>query len=209
MASCLNGWNWASIDGLVRTTSYFPFVFSNFAIIFPGYLTKLSDIRHLRHAVPLRQTQSALFYLEHQQCRASYFSSLVNTTKYRTVSKRYSSALSEDAPQKHKGRNMQQPSAAWLKHMQRRNEARWRRGKEQVWRPHIRTWGLSEANVLYWSTCDIVGTFGIAAGTLGIYPPSLFPWEHVHNARWMRLHKTFLMQLAETRLARLHGPVDR
>ena len=24
------------------------------------------------------------------------------------------------------------------------------RGKEQIWRPHVRTWGLSEANVLYW-----------------------------------------------------------
>ena len=24
------------------------------------------------------------------------------------------------------------------------------RGKKQVWRPHVRTWGLSEANVLYW-----------------------------------------------------------
>ena len=23
-------------------------------------------------------------------------------------------------------------------------------GKKQVWRPHVRTWGLSEANVLYW-----------------------------------------------------------
>jgi len=34
------------------------------------------------------------------------------------------------------------------------------RRKKQVWRPHVRTWGLSEANVLYWkSTCDIVGTF--------------------------------------------------
>jgi len=25
------------------------------------------------------------------------------------------------------------------------------RGQKQVWRPHVRTWGLSEANVLYWS----------------------------------------------------------
>jgi len=33
---------------------------------------------------------------------------------------------------------------------QRRNEVRWRRGKNQVWRPHVRTWSLSEANVLYW-----------------------------------------------------------
>jgi len=24
------------------------------------------------------------------------------------------------------------------------------RGKKQVWRPHVWTWGLSEANLLYW-----------------------------------------------------------
>jgi len=24
------------------------------------------------------------------------------------------------------------------------------RGKKQFWRPHVRNWGLSEANVLYW-----------------------------------------------------------
>ena len=24
------------------------------------------------------------------------------------------------------------------------------RGKKQVWRPHVRTWDLSEANILYW-----------------------------------------------------------
>jgi len=33
------------------------------------------------------------------------------------------------------------------------------RGKKQVWRPYVRTWGLSEANVLHWSSCDIVRTF--------------------------------------------------
>jgi len=32
-------------------------------------------------------------------------------------------------------------------------------GKYQVWRPHFRTWGIAEANVLHWSTCDIVRTF--------------------------------------------------
>jgi len=25
--------------------------------------------------------------------------------------------------------------------------------KKQVWRPHVRTWGLSEANVLFWKKC--------------------------------------------------------
>jgi len=32
-------------------------------------------------------------------------------------------------------------------------------GEKQLWRSHVRTWGLSEANVLYWRACDIVGTF--------------------------------------------------
>ena len=30
---------------------------------------------------------------------------------------------------------------------------------KQVRRPHVRSWGLSEAISLYWSTCDSVGTF--------------------------------------------------
>ena len=34
------------------------------------------------------------------------------------------------------------------------------RGKKQVWRPHVRTCGLSETNVLFKkSICDIVGIF--------------------------------------------------
>jgi len=41
---------------------------------------------------------------------------------------------------------------------QGRNEVRWRPGQE-VWRTHVRNWALSETNVLYCSTCDIVGTF--------------------------------------------------
>jgi len=34
----------------------------------------------------------------------------------------------------------------------RRGVTRWdgARGKKQVWRPRVRNWGLSEANVLYW-----------------------------------------------------------
>jgi len=31
-----------------------------------------------------------------------------------------------------------------------RNEVRWVQCKRQAWRPHVRAWGLSEANVLYW-----------------------------------------------------------
>ena len=34
------------------------------------------------------------------------------------------------------------------------------RGKKKVWCPHVRTWGLSEANVLYWNKYfDIFRTF--------------------------------------------------
>ena len=33
------------------------------------------------------------------------------------------------------------------------------RAKKQVWRPYVRTWGFSEANALYWRSCDIVRTF--------------------------------------------------
>ena len=42
-----------------------------------------------------------------------------------------------------------------------RGVTRWdgARGKKQVWLPHVRTWGLSEANILHWSTYDIVRTF--------------------------------------------------
>jgi len=58
------------------------------------------------------------------------------------------------------------------------------RGKKQIWRPHVRTWDLSELNVLYWTkyTCDIVGTFwrprnDSAPGELrSPFPPSLRPW---------------------------------
>jgi len=34
------------------------------------------------------------------------------------------------------------------------------RGKKQVWRPHVRTWGLSEANVLKKVFATLVGLFG-------------------------------------------------
>jgi len=55
------------------------------------------------------------------------------------------------------------------------------RGKKQVWRPHVQTWGLSEANVLHWSTCDIVRTFRHPAvirrpGNCAPWTLSLRPW---------------------------------
>jgi len=71
-------------------------------------------------------------------------------------------------------------------------------------RPHIRTWGLSEANVLYWrKTCDIVGPFQrptqwfrapMAIRRLGNrspFPPNYVsaPWIHklhscINTAQW-------------------------
>jgi len=55
------------------------------------------------------------------------------------------------------------------------------RGKKQVWRPHVRTWGLSEANALHWSSCDIVRTFRRPAvirrpGNCSPCPLSLRTW---------------------------------
>jgi len=38
------------------------------------------------------------------------------------------------------------------------------RGKKQVWRPHVRTWGLPEANVLYWKNTLVT--------LLGLFEPS-------------------------------------
>jgi len=33
---------------------------------------------------------------------------------------------------------------------QEHKEVKWRPGQKPVWRPHIRTWDLSEAKLLYW-----------------------------------------------------------
>jgi len=54
------------------------------------------------------------------------------------------------------------------------------RGKKQVWRPCIRTWGLPEANVLHWSSYDIVRTFrrphnDLAPGESSPLPPIVTP----------------------------------
>jgi len=55
------------------------------------------------------------------------------------------------------------------------------RGKKEVWRPHVRTWGLSEANVLHWSTLTLLGLFGAlmvirCKGNCAPWPPLLRPW---------------------------------
>ena len=41
--------------------------------------------------------------------------------------------------------------------------------------PYVRTWGLSEANLLHWSSCDIVSTFR-RLGNCAPSPSSLRPW---------------------------------
>jgi len=57
------------------------------------------------------------------------------------------------------------------------------RGKKHVWHPHVRTWGLSEANVLHWSTVlvTLLRLFGALIvirrpGNCARCPPSLHPW---------------------------------
>ena len=60
-------------------------------------------------------------------------------------------------------------------------------GKKQVWQPHIRSWGLSEANIVYWRKyLTLLWLFGgprsdmapsnSAPGELYPLPPSLRPW---------------------------------
>jgi len=48
-------------------------------------------------------------------------------------------------------------------------------GKKQVWHPHVRTWGLSEANVLYWRKylwhCWDFSAPSQGFGTRGVVPP--------------------------------------
>ena len=49
------------------------------------------------------------------------------------------------------------------------------RGKKQAWRPCVQTWGLPEANVLHWSSCDIVRTFRRPHSDLGLRESCLLP----------------------------------
>jgi len=53
--------------------------------------------------------------------------------------------------------------------------------KKKVWRPHIRTWGLSEANVLFWKSlwhcCEFWPSAVIRRpGNCALLPPSLRLW---------------------------------
>ena len=66
--------------------------------------------------------------------------------------------------------------------LQGRNEVRWRPRQEQVWRPRVRTWNLTEANALNWRNylwhCWDISAIPSAIrrsslwfGTRGIVPP--------------------------------------
>ena len=86
--------------------------------------------------------------------------------------------------------------------MQRRNEVTrfvgaW--GKKQVWRPHVRTWGLSETNVGYCfekSVCDIVVTFWPpqwfgAHGIVSPFPPWLRFWCYAKSEKFSENKRMF------------------
>jgi len=47
--------------------------------------------------------------------------------------------------------------------------------KKQVRRSYVRTWGLSDANVLQWSSCDIARIFRRPENCVPC-SPSLRPW---------------------------------
>ena len=68
--------------------------------------------------------------------------------------------------------------------VQGRNEVRWRLEHETRFLPHVRTWGLSEANVLFWQKVliTLLELFGprsdLAPRNRALLPPSLRPWCH-------------------------------
>lgn len=55
------------------------------------------------------------------------------------------------------------------------------RGKKQVWRPHVRTQGLLGVNLLYWSTCDIAGTFRRSSVIPGALCTPCPPWLRLRS----------------------------
>ena len=86
------------------------------------------------------------------------------------------------------------------------------RGKKQVWHPHVRTWGLSKANLLYWRKylrhCwDFLAPVAVipcplqwfgapivirCPGYCALFePPSLRPWQH-DNFSWTRFLFEFI-----------------
>jgi len=73
------------------------------------------------------------------------------------------------------------------------------RDKKQVWRPRVRTWCLSEANVLYWSTCDIDGLLAPIAVIRrpGNYA-ALAPLVTLLPRGTAQKHSPFFQQLART-----------
>ena len=80
------------------------------------------------------------------------------------------------------------------------------RGKKQVWRPHVRNWDLSEANLLYWKKylwhCWNFSAFLAVNGRLGNYVPlrpSLRLWV------WLCWETIRLYQRWETSDHAFHG----
>jgi len=73
------------------------------------------------------------------------------------------------------------------------------RGKKQVWRPCVRTWGRPEANVLHWSSCDIVRTFRRPAVIQRLHsdlaPGQLCPLPPVVTRAATRLNKSWYTAL--------------
>jgi len=77
-------------------------------------------------------------------------------------------------------------------------------GKKQVWRSHVRTWGLSEANVLYWrSTSDIIGTiqhphndsapgkfYPLAPLIMLLIPTGIFLQIHLLGLEWINIESS-------------------
>jgi len=72
------------------------------------------------------------------------------------------------------------------------------RGKKQVWRPYVRTWGLSEANVLYWREylwhcwnfwppLAVIWRPHLDSAPGELFPPSLRPWQLVSSTPEERL----------------------
>ena len=73
------------------------------------------------------------------------------------------------------------------------------RGKKQVWRPRVRSWVLSEENVLYWRNylrhCQ---DFSTPEELCPLCPPSLRPWL-ISLPGLVRIHKKNAMTLSRAR----------
>ena len=94
------------------------------------------DISFVFHTYQTQMTMSCTFHRQLRNLQLKHLFVLVSWGKVKWS--RYSS---------HE-RKVRQPYRGATE--QGSNEVWWRPGKKQVWRPHVRTWDLSEANILYW-----------------------------------------------------------